>query len=883
MTINLDYYYKRATEYYNKGDYTNALECFLELKDIWERQVGKYKEHSDYVLLLNVLGSLYHDTGDYTRAEKFFLESKAIWEKVSGRKESPDYVALLDSLGKVYQSNGDFTRAEECFFESKDIIVKLWGEENPNCAVMINTLGVLYYVMGDYNCAEEFFLESKAIWEKVSGGKESPDYGALLNNLGALYKIKGDYTRAEEFFLESKNISEKQGKNNYDYVESLNSMGVLCRIKGDYTHAEEFFLESKDILERLTNKEHPSYIPLLHNLGVLYHYKGDYARAEECLLESKARWERVLGKEHYSYSAELENLYLFYLSMGKYKQAVAYKEEANQHNTSLVNRVFSFLPGRERETYWNDISSSFESSYSLSWFHPIPESNALNYNNALFTKGLLLRTTNAVRDSINAMRDSIKSSGDQNLIEQYNEFSRLRRQIGNLQQRKDRNEAYIKNLEDQAEKLDKSLTQASAAFREFKIDLTLNWQNVQDTLKPEEAAIEFVSFKLYDGKWTSTTKYAALVLRSCMDAPEWVPLPHCEETVSAFLKKQNENTSSEQEKKLYDENGSALYAAVWQPLEKTLEGVISVYYSPSGLLHKISFNAIPVKEGLPLTDVYDLNLASSTREIVYRGRKKQQRPDSGVIYSGLIYTMDDTETQEKTDLPDILREGNLLQLRWRRLPYSEKEGIDIKKILTEKSIPVDLYSEEKGNKESFINLDGKKKNILHISTHGLFLGDIEKNYGERERLERLGGGPKIFKNPLLRSGLIMAGCNNAWKGEPVAGVGNGVLFADDVAEMDLLGAQLVALSACNTALGEINDSEGVFGLQRAFKLAGAETLIVSLWNVSDEATSILMTSFYEKWLSGKGKQEAFKYAQKQLRANPEYSSPFYWASFVMID
>jgi CHAT domain-containing protein len=101
--------------------------------------------------------------------------------------------------------------------------------------------------------------------------------------------------------------------------------------------------------------------------------------------------------------------------------------------------------------------------------------------------------------------------------------------------------------------------------------------------------------------------------------------------------------------------------------------------------------------------------------------------------------------------------------------------------------------------------------------------------------------------------------------------------------MDLLGAQLVVLSACSTALGEINDSEGVFGLQRAFKLAGAETLIVSLWNVSDKATSVLMTSFYEKWLSGKSKQEAFKDAQKQLRANPEYSSPFYWAAFVMID
>jgi CHAT domain-containing protein len=135
----------------------------------------------------------------------------------------------------------------------------------------------------------------------------------------------------------------------------------------------------------------------------------------------------------------------------------------------------------------------------------------------------------------------------------------------------------------------------------------------------------------------------------------------------------------------------------------------------------------------------------------------------------------------------------------------------------------------------------------------------------------------------MLSGLLLSGCNNAWKGKPVAGVENGILFADDVARMDLVGAQLVVLSACETGLGEVNNSEGVFGLQRAFKLAGAETLIMSLWGVNDQATSELMKSFYEKWLSGKSKQEAFKDAQRELRARPEYSSPFYWAAFVMID
>ncbi|GBU27707.1 hypothetical protein R84B8_01246 [Treponema sp. R8-4-B8] len=158
--------------------------------------------------------------------------------------------------------------------------------------------------------------------------------------------------------------------------------------------------------------------------------------------------------------------------------------------------------------------------------------------------------------------------------------------------------------------------------------------------------------------------------------------------------------------------------------------------------------------------------------------------------------------------------------------------------------------------------------------------DIEDNRDERERLERF-GGKKAFENPLLRSGLILAGGNNAWTGNPVEGVENGILFADDVAKMNLVGTELVVMSACETGLGTVNNSEGVFGLQRAFKLAGAQTLIMSLWEVNDEATSVMMSEFYKNWLSGKSKREAFKAAQTKVR--DEYNLPFYWAAFVMMD
>jgi CHAT domain-containing protein/Tfp pilus assembly protein PilF len=873
--------------YQNKWDYVHAEECYLELKSIYARR-GKKKP--DYAMSLSELGVLYFSKGDYARSEECYLESKNIWERLPS-KEHSYYVVYLNNLGAFYLSKGDYKHAEKCFLEAKDILERIQGKKHYKYAASLNNLGMFYKDMGDYSRAKKYLLDSKNIMEKEHG-KKHPDYAASLINLGSLYLDKRYYKRAEKCLLDSINILEKLCKDHPHYANSLNNLGMLYKDMGDYTRAKKYLFDSKNITEKKQGKKHPDYATSLINLGSLYLDKGYYKRAEKYYLESKTLCEQLLGKEHIVYITSLENLSMLYSTKREYKQAIAYKEEANQLNMNLINQNFTFLSGREREKYWNTYSSLFELSYSLSWFHPVQESNILNYNNALFTKGLLLRTANAVRDSVS----SSCSSGDKNLIAQYDKLSNLRQQIGNLRQRGDKNEAYIKSLEDQAEKLDKSLTQASTAFKKFKADLNFNWRKVRDSLRAREAAIEFVSFKLYDKKWTATTQYAALVLRSGMDAPEWISLPHCEETLLKFLKRQNKKTH-EKEKIAYDENASDLYAAVWQPLEKTLENVKSVYYSLSGLLHKISFNAIPVKEGLRLTDIYDLNFVSSTREIARRKDKTQQKPGSGVVYGGLQYTVDekdmrreaqpyhkpDAETQEETDLSDKLREGNVLQQHWVMLPYMEQESKDIKKILSKNNIPVDLYMGAKGNKESFKNLGGKKKNVIHLSTHGFFLGDKKKNYEERERLARLGGGPKVFENPLMRSALVLAGCNNAWKGKPVTGVENGILFADDVAGMDLVGAQLVVLSACETGLGEVNNSEGVFGLQRAFKLAGAETLIMSLWGVNDQATSELMKSFYEKWLSGKSKQEAFKEAQRELRARPEYSSPFYWAAFVMID
>jgi CHAT domain-containing protein len=284
-------------------------------------------------------------------------------------------------------------------------------------------------------------------------------------------------------------------------------------------------------------------------------------------------------------------------------------------------------------------------------------------------------------------------------------------------------------------------------------------------------------------------------------------------------------------------------------------------------------------------DMYNLNLVSSTWEVVNRNITSSQIPSSAVVYGGLEYDIDAdtmrreaavyTETQINSTMPLEVINYASRKNTWSYLFYTREESRNIQRLFERNNIPVIAYNSSKGNKESFISLNGKKTSVIHLATHGFFIQDVEKSNEEQQRNE--------YENPLLRSGLILSGANNAWANRPVAGVENGIMLADEIARLNLLETNIVVLSACETALGGVNNSEGVFGLQRAFKLAGVQTLIMSLWEVSDQATSILMREFYQNWFSGMSKQEALKEAQRYLRANTRYSHPNFWAAFIMMD
>ena len=894
--------------YNNMGDYVKAESYFLKAVSIYDKTFGK--EQSDYAWLLGNMGLMYHDMGNYAKAERYYLNAAAIYEKVQG-KENIYYANSILNLGTLYNNMGDYAKAERYYMETKTIYEKILNKEDPSYASLLNNMGGLFCNMGDYANAERYELEAAAIREKLHG-KEHIDYAYSLVGMGEVYYRTGDYAKAERCNLEAAAIQEKALGNEHPvYAGTLNNLGLLYGRMGDYAKAEYYCLKAAAILKKTRGEWHPDYAALTDSLGELYRNSGDYTKAERCYLEVAAIREKTLGKDHPDYAVSLDELFLLYLCKNEYARALAYKKEQIKINSGIVTKNFSFQTERQREAYWYANSYSFEASYSLSFYNPVPESNVLNYENALFSKGLLLRTTNAVRDAI-------YSSGNAEMIGQFEQLGALRQQISRLRQKEGSNEEYLQNLEAQADALDKELTRASSAFRDLKADMAMQWQDVRDSLRQGEAAIEFVSFNLFDKKWTDTVQYAALVLTPNSKAPEWVPLCN-EEALQNILGKAEGKKPDKQVETIYNTYGMDLYALVWKPLEEKLENVKTIYYSPSGLLHKVAFGALRTGEDdfdfdfddesdedydfldnlgeegdkKRLVDKYDLNLVSSTREVAHLNRNPVEiiQISSAVLYGGLDYntneeTMRITAQKNKKENmtavaaappAGVTRGGGA----WVQLEGTQEEALKIQDYLNKKQIPNTLYQGSNGNEESFKGLDGAKTELIHLATHGFFLTDTERVNGEIKQAQS-GSAIKAADNPLLRSGLLFAGGNHAWTNHPVKDVEDGILYADEIAGINLLGAKLIVMSACQTGLGDVNNGEGVFGLQRAFKLAGVETLVMSLWEVNDAATAILMSTFYQEWLfTGKSKQEAFKEAQKKVRV--EFSEPFLWAAFVMMD
>ncbi|MCC7026571.1 MAG: CHAT domain-containing protein [Saprospiraceae bacterium] len=928
------------------GNFVEAEANILESKKIIENTVGK--EYKYYTSYLDNLAIINMEMKKFEKAEQLYLESLVI--KVQrNEKFTVPYCGNLFGLGKLYYNMDYFEKAEPVLLEAiqifKDNIKNL---NHPFYTNILNMLSLVYSKWGKYNKAELVFLENISLIER-SFGIENDKYAGSINNLAMLYINMGNYSKAEYYFLAALDIKLKiSGKNNLFYASSLQNLGVVYSSKGDFKKAEYYYLETKQVFDSLNLKEHPDYAALLTNLSSVYQKTNRFEESEILILESIAIYEKSMSLESLDYAAALGNLANLYINMGNYlkaepillkniqiiestlgKQNPEYTlatynltnfyflkkdyvkcnlllNELDTLDRSLVLKATQYMSENELQKYINIFSN--RQNYMFSFAHHIllnNEGQNLNentitetcYNNILFYKAILSEIVEhhkvlATLDSTANEKFNLHRSYLRSLAQQYSKVIT------------ERDSNYVADLELKANDIEKELTRIIQPYDKKVQQLT--WHEIQNKLNKNEAAIEFMHYKYSIRGLSDSIYYAALIITKDMTRPYFLPLFEESKLNSLFLF--NGEHKSDYVNAIYTmpdrrivnqkDNKTSLYDLLWKPIEFQIKGINKIYFSPSGLLHRINLSAIPVSNEETLADRYQLIELNSTRQLL-NDQKFNVKDNIAVLYGGINFEKDTSLLQNEAKSKDFVMASRSINeisftsidtsLRggsWGYLLGTEKEVNALEKIIVSVKIPVRLVKGHDATEES-IKMIGKLKmpspRILHIATHGYFFPDPKLNVAGGVNIRQETNVFKISDHPMMRSGLIMAGGNAAWKGvSSTNDKEDGIWTAYEISQMDLTNTELVVLSACETGLGDIQGNEGVYGLQRAFKIAGAKYLIMSLWQVPDKQTSLLMTTFYKKWLVDKlSIPQAFQGAQKELRELG--FDPYQWAGFILVE
>lgn len=871
-----------AELYGSTGEFEKAEQLYEQAMEIRKNTVGE--KHPDYAQSMNNLASFYSKAGRYDLAEKLLLDAKNITFSNLGEAH-PFHIVTLINLASHYHSRGQYVKAEPLYQQARDLRKKVLGENHPSYAMSLNNLAVFYFDIGQYTKAEPLYNEALSIWKKTLGPSH-PNYALALNNLAAVYEDRQQYTEAEKLYTQAMEIRKNTfGENHDDYAVSLNNLAGLYASMKQYTKAERYILQANAIWKRILKDDNPNIALGLNNLAATYR-RGQIkpAEAEQLYLQAIERRKKVLG-EYHPLTAETENdLALLYTNLKQFKKAEPLLLGSSNKTMQSLLATFPVLSEKEKADFINE--NLFFNDCNNSFVYNNPAASAAVINNnldlQLFFKSLSLADT---RNMLDAMRGSNDASvkklvGDWQAVKEV-----LAAQYSLPEARR------MKNLEEkeaEAEMLEKELNRKSAEFRKQQQALGIRGKDVRQHLEEDEAAIEFVSFSYYNKQRTDSIIYAAYIMKKNDTAAIFVPL--FEEKQLQNLISQAGRSATGVAKIFYgvamnfsSDIADDLYKLLWKPLEKHLTGITKVSYSPAGKLYGIAFHALPAGPGKILQDKYVLRQYVSTRQIAFRTTEKvSDKPASIALFGDADFSMDSAAIAKEFSV----NISNDLALRgggggWPDLPFTGTEVDTIKKLFDKNNITASAYLKIAANEARIKQLSNHSPYVLHIATHGFYVA--EAMMPQAVSAIR-GGGINVYKisnDPLLRNGLILAGGNYAWGGNiPVKGVDDGVLTAYEIAQLNLRNTKLVVLSACETALGDIKGSEGVFGLQRAFKMAGVDKMIVSLWQVPDMETSLLMTKFYSNWLAGAGIRDAFYQAQAEMRKK---YPPFSWAAFVLVE
>jgi CHAT domain-containing protein len=713
-------------------------------------------------------------------------------------------------------------------------------------------------------------------------------------------------------------------------VDKLNSMVVTLYNQGKYAEAIPLAERAVALAYRYLGEEHPDYAQSLNNLALLYDEMGRYDEAEPLFKKAMEIRRRVLGEEHPYYATSLNNLASLYREMGRYDEAFHLLWNGVQIENRLLLRLAGAYPepivlafaARSEVWVWALLT------LILHHFSDKPECVQAGLDAILPRK--------AIGYEVALVQQQAALSGKYPHLRET--FERLRRVRQELATRALRGPAEGESMSDFQRRM--AMLEQEQANLEMELAREVpevEWalrmrsadrQAVASSLPEGCTLVEFYRFapcrfeaKRGEVHW-EPERYVAFVLEAGSEQVKLVDLGEAEE-IDAKIREFRRQVGWEEPLRgsvgsgmpeLIEDACRALYDSLFMPVVSVLgEGIRHLMIAPDGELSLVPFEAFLSDEGRFVVEGWQVSYVTVGRDVLFF-RESSVSSEGALIVADPDYDLHEQEVVHgligrllgRHDVPVSSCAVSSAELRaaargyWAPLPSTREEGEAVRDMLEAEGVKVVAFWLGEEALEGRLKRVSRPK-VLHIATHGFFFPDAPRSVYSQMREQLIGevrgfGMRGLFQqvhlvgsSPLVRSGLVLAGINSLLREPPLRvppEAEDAVLTALDVSALDLLGTELVVLSACETGVGDVRRGQGVLGLRRAFLLAGAKTVLTSLWKVPDEETKELMKEFYKRVLSGCSKGEALREAQlaliAQLRERDGYAHPFYWASFICV-
>ncbi|TDG36311.1 CHAT domain-containing protein [Pedobacter changchengzhani] len=904
--------------YFKQHDFKNAVVLESELLSISKMLPDSLKT---YVAALKAIGSQYnssdakYDLKNYQKSSEYLRQSANLALTIYGNKNKT-YSQVLTSLGGTYIHYGQLDSAEIAYlkaysayhdvntdltyklarqlqyvydYKGEDAKSNIWLQKALEIkklngdTVNFNFINDLYGLVAgatalkDWKNAERALSRMEKIlienfdtksqeYEryrsvKVSYGLQSGNFSGLdtlmLNNI-KLIEDTSTYDQNKSEILRSK-------KNYYQMLAEVYLRQGNLKL-AQQTNEYAFKLSNFDSTQVYLFTQKAAIMSKLHKTDSAIFY---YKKAIVALGDKTSSSSEIAIPDVKMSMADV------YFNVGNYLEAESLmRESLTQINDFMILNMAGFSE-KEKRLYNRTLQENLYKYFSVQsiLYKNKPEINKTAYNFVVQTKGLLLNTSDYLVKMIN-------SSGNDTLKQQYAQLKDVRKQLASAYQNGPNKLSIKDSLENIAKKLEQQLSFNSESFKQFQDQNNIDFETIKNKLGANEAAIEFVEFPYYNGeKLTDSLIYAAYIIKPNTKYPEFVVLKDGN-LINSFVKNQGVNGRGilldDQLKN--PEAYKALYNCIWLPLKNQLAHVRKLYISADGITNNVSFASLEDSSGNYLIDKYDLRFVLSTKDIKNNISSDFKIDKSIALFGGAQYDLANTNITNDALLGNrSLPSDATGQSKWNYLPNTLKEINSITSMLKKNNWKVDKFAGADASESSFKELSGSKSpSIIHISTHGFYFPLNTNISGKALSYNHL-------ENPLLRTGLVFSAANEAWLGKAVEnGKEDGILTAYELSNLDLSNTKLAVLSACETGVGENVSGEGVFGLQRALKMAGVDKMIVSLWPVPDKETAEMMQKFYGNIAIGKNIAESFNLAQTEMR-KLYGAKPALWAGFVLIE